>query len=131
MDTFRPTPFQAKLLREDSLIDSKVPFGDGYAQVTYKGLIRIWEVVFDDSGGAGSLRDVINWLDARNPFLWVQPAPYEAEGPFPTRWSVKLRSETNGIPKIASYDFCVELKGPKFVDIARQKYEARDTGMRP
>jgi phage-related protein len=124
-------PSQARLLREDSLIQPKVQFGNGYAQVIYNGLIRVWDVVFDDSAGTENLRDVISWLDARNPFLWVQPAPYDIEGVWPTRWSLKMHSETNGMPTIASYDFCLELKGPTFVDLARQKYGARDTGFPP
>ena len=128
MDIFQVTPSQTRLLHEDSLIATKTQFGGGYAQVTYKGLVRIWEVMFDDSIGAKGLCDIMSWLDRRNPFLWRQPSPHDTDGPVQTRWSVKAHTSTKGVPTMASYDFFIELEGPKFVEMAEQKYGRRDTG---
>jgi len=128
LELFPWQPEYVRQLDERGWIGSRVQFGDGYAQVSYRGLIRIWDVRFQDPFNA-DLREIQSWMARRSEFLWKQPGPCEADGAHPTRWTSRLYSETNGVPTIISYEFVVSLGGPKFVELASQRYGPRDTGM--
>jgi phage-related protein len=127
VEIFSWKPDEASVVSERGLIESSVPFGDGYRQVIYKGIARSWKVIFRTQNDH-ELRAINDLGRSAKPFLWVQPSPHDSDGEHVTRGNLLHSSETNGRMTQLEFAFHVEVVGVEFAEEARQKYGARDTG---
>lgn len=120
-------PTEAELISEAGSMQSCVQFGGGYRQISYKGLLRTWRVVFQHRL-EHEMREIRAFVDSNTPFLWKQPSPHDSEGHHPTCVKKSRSSEVNGELVHLEYIFEVELLGHSFAQQASLKYGARDTG---
>jgi phage-related protein len=140
MGVFAWTPDDAFVTSEKGLFHSRVRFGQGYSQVSYKGIARSWKLLFYKgiarswkllfwSQGDYELSAIAGLINSRKPFLWTQFPPHESEGQHPTRGNVSHSSENNGRITRLECKFDVDLIGSQFAQEASKKYRPRDGGM--